>query len=102
MDILLKNNARKNVGTNKDNKPANKKVVNLSSHALDIAEMSVLEKGLNFPISPNSVLVDNLICCIEGSIKNLTDEDKGQVRQDCAFILRKSKPPRSNINKEER
>jgi hypothetical protein len=92
MDILLNNNVRTNIGTNKDNKPANIKVVNLSSHTLDIVEMSILEKGLNFAISPTSVPVDNLICCIEESIKNLTDEDKGQVRQDCAFILRKSNP----------
>jgi hypothetical protein len=93
---LLNNNA----GV-KDNKPA-KKVINLSSHVLDRAELSVLEKGLNFAISPTSVLVDNLICCIEDNIKNLTDEDKGLVRQDCAIILRRVKPPKSNVNKEER
>jgi hypothetical protein len=79
-----------------------KKVVNLSSHELNHSELSVLNKGLNFAISPSSIPVDNLICCIEDSIKTLADEDKDQVRQDCAVILRNSKPPKSNISKEER
>jgi hypothetical protein len=97
LERLLNDNA----GINKDSKPANsKKVINLSSHELDKVELSVLEKGLNFVISPTFVPVDNLICCIEDSIKNLTDEDKGHVRQDCAIILRRSKPQKSNISKE--
>jgi hypothetical protein len=79
-----------------------KKVVNLSSHELNQSELSVLNKGLNFAISPSSIPFDNLICCIEDSIKTLTDEDKDQVRQDCAVILRNSKPPKRNISKEER
>jgi hypothetical protein len=62
----------------------------------------VLEKGLNFVVSPSSIPVDNLICCIEDNIKTLADEDKEPIRQDCAVILRKSKPPRSNISREER
>jgi hypothetical protein len=79
-----------------------KKVVNISSHELNHSELSVLNKGLNFAISPSSIPFDNLICCIEDSIKTLADEDKDQVRQDCVVILRNSKPPKSNISKEER
>jgi hypothetical protein len=74
----------------------------LSSHNLKQPELSVLERGLNFAVSPSSIPVDNLICCIEDSIKTLADEDKEPIRQDCAVILRKSKPPRSNISREER
>jgi predicted GIY-YIG superfamily endonuclease len=79
-----------------------RRFVNLSSHELNHSELSVLNKGLNFAISPSSIPFDNLICCIEDSIKTLTDEDKDQVRQDCAVILRNAKPPKSNISKEER
>ena len=49
----------------------------------------------------NNILIDNIICCIENGIQTLIDEDKNQVRQDCSLILRKAKPPISNISKEE-
>jgi hypothetical protein len=61
----------------------------------------MLEKCLNFVVSPSSIPVDNLICCIEDSIKTLADEDKEPIRQDCKVILIKSKPPRRNISREE-
>ena len=65
-------------------------------------EMVVLGRGLNFTVSPNSIPMDEIICCIEDGIQNLNDEDKELIRQDCAVILRKAKPPKSNINNEER
>ena len=88
--------------TTNDKDTSAKTIVNLYAHALNKAEMGVLEKGLNFVVSPTSIPIDNFICCVEESIQNLTNEDKDLIRQDCSVILRKAKPPKRNISKEER
>jgi hypothetical protein len=79
-----------------------KKVINLSSHTLEEAKINILERGLNFLVSPTSIPFESIICCVEEGIKTLVDEGKDIIRQDCVVILRRSKPPRSNISTEER
>jgi hypothetical protein len=69
---------------------------------LNKTELGVLERGLNFVVSSSSIPTDNIICCIEDGIQNLSDEDKEFIRQDFSVILRKAKPPRSNMSSEER
>jgi hypothetical protein len=99
LDRLLN---RKNVNIPSNNNTNLKKVINLSSHTLEEVKLSILERGLNFPVSPTSIPFESIICCIEEGIKTLDDEDKDIIRQDCVIILRRSKPPRSNISTEER
>jgi PHD/YefM family antitoxin component YafN of YafNO toxin-antitoxin module len=79
-----------------------KNVVNLSTRTLNKTELGVLERGLNFVLSSSSIPTDNIICCIEDGIQNLSDEDKEFIRQDFSVILRKSKPLRRNMSNEER
>ena len=70
-----------------------KKLVNLSSHTLDSAESTILKKGLNFVVAPKTIPVEFIICNIEDSIRNLNTVHQETIRQECAVVLRKSKPP---------
>jgi len=92
---------KENNNTNNNTNTKTETVVSLSARVLNEAELSVLEKGLNFAISPTSVPIDNIICCMEDIIQHLADEDKKLIRQDCSVILCKAKPPKSNLSKEE-
>lgn len=45
--------------------------------------------------------MDDIICDVEYEIRDLPDNIKDTIRQDCVVILRKAKPPRRNLSKEE-
>jgi len=79
----------------------NNKVVNLSDFSFSPSMFSVLSKGLNFALAPKKIPVEDIICDIEFGIKRLPDNIKNTIRQDCAVILRKVNPPKSNLSKEE-
>ena len=78
-----------------------KKLVNLSSHMLDSAEPTILKKGLNFSVDSKTIPVKSIICNIEDIIQNLNNVQQKTIRQECAVVLRKAKPPKCNITKEE-
>ena len=76
-------------------------MVNISCYELKKEEMEVLNKGLNFSLAPNKIPNEEIICSLEDGIRTLKDEDKELIRQECAVILRKAKPPRRNLNLEQ-
>jgi hypothetical protein len=43
----------------------------------------------------------SIVCSVEESIKNLNEEDKDAIRQECALVLKNAKPPKNNISKKE-
>lgn len=45
--------------------------------------------------------MDDIICDIEFGIRGLPDRIKNTIRQDCAMILRKAKPPKINLSRDE-
>lgn len=61
----------------------------------------LLEKGLNFAISPAKIPIYDIINNIEVSIKNNDQNKAEEIRQDVSRILRNARPPPSNISKEE-
>ncbi|XP_047998166.1 uncharacterized protein LOC125235611 [Leguminivora glycinivorella] len=79
-------------------------VVNLSSATLDDATVSVLEKGLNFAITPKRIPYETVICGVEEAItrNKVPSCDAEALRQDVAVILRRAKLPKSNTTTEER
>jgi len=81
--------------------PSNNRVINLSSFSFPPSIFKVLGKGLNFALAPRKIPVDDIICDIEFGIRGLPDRIKDTIRQDCAVVLRKAKPPKSNLSKEE-
>jgi len=74
-------------------------IINLSNTQINQVTLGLLERGLNFAISPRTIPRKDILCNIEYGIKNLPDNIKGTIRQDCSIILRKAKPPRSEIYK---
>ena len=77
------------------------KVINLSRFSFDASIYSLLEKGLNFALELRKISVEEIIYSIEFGIKDLHDHIKDIIIHDCFVILRKAKPPKSNISKEE-
>jgi hypothetical protein len=105
-NIIANKDATSNKNSTADNKDKattndDRKVVNLSNHDLNKEEINILKKGLGFTIAPKTIPVENIVCNIEDNIKNLNEEDKDTIRQDCAMVLRNAKPPKNNINKKD-
>lgn len=76
-------------------------ILNISNTHIDEVTIGLLEKGLNFAISPRTIPKEDILCSIEYGIKDMPDNIKEIIRQDCSIINRKAKPPRSNISKQE-
>ena len=77
-------------------------VVNLSKHKLTEPERSVLEKGLNFAEAPKSIPRAQLIAGVESALQKITDQNKAErTRAIVAGLIRKAKPPKQNLTKEE-
>ncbi|CAH2086613.1 unnamed protein product [Euphydryas editha] len=78
-------------------------VVNISKQTLDAATVKVLEKGLNFAITPRRIPFEEIICNVEDCLikNNLRKEDMEAMRQDVSSVLRRSKLPKPNLSKEE-
>ena len=71
-----------NVNKEGENSRKDKWVVNISSRKLTTPEVSVLENGLSFAVSPDALPVNDIIVA--------------------TVVVKNSKPPRSNISKPER
>ena len=74
-------------------------VVNISGNTLDEAAIKVLEKCLQFVVVPCKIPVEYLICCVEQSVKNLPVNVAEEVKQESTVVLKRAKPPKSNISR---
>ncbi|XP_060534544.1 uncharacterized protein LOC132706961 [Cylas formicarius] len=77
-------------------------VVNLSQRKLSAEETSILSKGGNFAITPDSVPFEDIIANIESGIRNLQADIAKEIRTESARILRRAKPPKSNVSSKEK
>ncbi|XP_060528287.1 uncharacterized protein LOC132703174 [Cylas formicarius] len=77
-------------------------VVNLSQRKLSAEETSILSKGGNFAITPDSVPFEDIIANIESGIRNLQADVAEEIRTESARILRRAKPPKSNVSSKEK
>ena len=75
-------------------------VINLSSRSLSDTEVSLLQKGLNFAITPTSIPATEIIAKVESAIRPLDAEQADTVRRNVNSILQKAKPPEPNITRE--
>jgi len=76
-------------------------VINLSSRALNEAEVSLLKKGLNIAVTPASVPATEIIAKIESAVRPLDAERADTVRRSVNTILQQAQPPTPNIAKEQ-
>ncbi|XP_072022387.1 uncharacterized protein [Amphiura filiformis] len=65
-------------------------------------ENNVLAKGLNYAVSPTNVCSDEFVIATELVCKKLTHPEAIQLRAKVASALKSSKPPKSNLSKDER
>ncbi|KAI8507908.1 hypothetical protein Bbelb_141480 [Branchiostoma belcheri] len=79
-------------------------VKNLSSHTLTEPEKSLLSKGLNFAVAPDKIPSIDIVTETESAIRRarLPQRQAEALRTKVATTLKVSKPPTSNITREER
>ena len=77
-------------------------MVNLSSRQLSDPEESVLNKGLNYAVSPQAVPVEEFVVETEVVCDRLDAKDKEEIQSKVTAILRHASPPSSNITRNER
>ena len=79
-----------------------KLVKNLSSRNLTEQEKDVLALGLNFAVAPRQIPTLQIIAATESTATQLDKETAQQLRHRLSSILSTAKPPRSNLNKQQR
>ena len=87
---------------NNSNSTNSKWVIHLSSHPLTIAQVSLLSKEPNFALTPNNPPNVEFISAIESVCQKLTEQDAQELRAEVNIMLRRTKPPKSNISREEK
>ena len=70
-------------------------VINLSDQILDDAVSSLLQKGLNFAVTPQSAPIEDILTGVEKAILSLPVEKAEEARQETVRILKKLEPSRS-------
>ena len=76
-------------------------VLNISSNQLTDTERLALEKGMNFAVTPRTIPLAEIVAGVEDGITSSSDEEKIEIRSKVSEILRRAKPPPSNISKNE-
>ena len=77
-------------------------VHNLSSVILSPAELSVLNKGLSFAVTPKSIPRTEMIASVEAVIHGKREEEKSVIRKQVSSIMKRARIPKSNVSMEER
>ena len=72
-------------------------VVNLTERTLTETETSVLCKGGNFAVTPHVVPTEDINAHVEEAIRTLPIDDAEEIKSETYRILKKSKPPPSNL-----
>ncbi|GLJ12004.1 hypothetical protein SUGI_0181830 [Cryptomeria japonica] len=78
-----------------------KLVVNLSHASIDPLAFNFLKRGLNFALTPHTILHVDFLIKIENAVRALPIDVGEEVRQDCIVALPHDKPPKCNIPKAE-
>lgn len=57
----------------------------------------ILSKGLNFAPTPRQILIPQIVAAVECGLKEVEEKAAVRIRQKVIGVLRKAKPPPSNI-----
>ena len=78
-------------------------IVNLSSKTLTPAEENLLQNGLNYSVTPQTIPTADIIAKVETVIRTLRDrEEVENIRAKTSLILQKAKLPKKNLPTEQR
>ena len=68
-------------------------VVNLSDQQLDKALHSLLQKGLNYAVTPKATPIEDILTGVEKANQSLPAEEAEEARQETVRILKNTKRP---------
>ena len=71
-----------------------------ASRPLSDAEVSLLEKGLNFAVTSTNIPATEIVAKVESAIRTLDSEQADTVRRSVNNILQQAEPPKPNITEE--
>jgi len=77
-------------------------VINISDQKLHDAVYSLLQKGLNFAVTPRSTPIEDILAGVEKAVLSLPVEMAEEARQETVRIIKSSTLPRDNLRKTER
>jgi hypothetical protein len=77
-------------------------VINLSDQKLEDAVYSLLQKGLNFAVTPRSTPIEDTLAGVEKAVISLPVEMAEEARQETVRIIKNAPPPKDNLTKTEK
>ena len=75
-------------------------LINLSDQKLDDAVYSLLQKGLNFVVTPRSTPIEDILASVEKTALSMPVEKAEEARQKTVRIIKNSSGPRDNLRTE--
>ncbi|KAL9973358.1 hypothetical protein ACROYT_G019801 [Oculina patagonica] len=75
---------------------------NFQKWSLSDAEIALLQKGLNFAVTPTNIPAKEIITSVESAVRQLNTEQADLVKGAVNSILQQAEPPEPNITKEMR
>ena len=76
--------------------------MNLSSRSLTESEVSLLQHGLNYSVSTQKFPIKDNVVATEIACKDIPNDKAAELRARVVNVIKTTKPPKSNITKEER
>jgi hypothetical protein len=76
-------------------------VINLSGRTLDDGVSSILQKGLNYAVTPHTIPIEDILAGVEKAVQSLPVEMAEEASQETVRIIKSSSRPRINITRAE-
>jgi hypothetical protein len=83
-------------------KTSKEMVINLSDWTLDDGLCSLLQKGLNYAVTPRTIPIKDILAAVEKAVQSLPVEIAERARQETVRIIKSSSRPRDNLTRAER
>ena len=74
-------------------------VINLSSHDINKDEKELLEKGLNYSITPTTIPAVELVAKIETVLAGMPTEEANTIHADLSSVIRRTQVPKPNCTR---
>jgi hypothetical protein len=77
-------------------------VIDLSDQKLEDGISSLLQKGLNYAVTPRSIPIEDILAGVEKAVQSLPVETAEEARQETLRIIKNFSKPRDNLTRTER
>jgi len=98
----LRKFARLHKTQNPTTKTSIETVISLSGHTLDDGVSSLLQKGLNYAVTPSTIPIEDILAGVEKAVQSLPVEMAEEARQETVRIIKSSSRPTDNLTRAER